>query len=266
MYNCIELNREFATKQDLYVAIVKYAAKIIQLKKANVYKSLDKGQLSFNLPLKTNGAEKVGFEIKEGFIYPIINTTKFLDSHLDVHLDDLWKRSLQHNVGKIFYVSDHSLKPKDVIAWSDDVKAFTDTVPWKSLGKDFAGNTQALVFEIEQAKIDNASALKVIAEKRPVQNSVRMRYIDIVLALNSDVKRDKEFKDNYEEILPLIANKDFAEEMGYFWGIKEAAIHKEGSMVLFGSNEVTPILYEPEKSTQEDPPEGTHKNNLLNLI
>lgn len=267
MIKCIELNREFATKHEMFNAIIKNAAKIIELKKANVYKSLDKGQLSYSNQIKLDDATKFDFELKDNFIYPVINTTKFLDSHLDVHLDDLFKKSIKDNIGKIFYVADHSLKTTDVIAWSEDVDVFTENIKWKSIGQNFEGKTQALIYGIPKAKIVNDNAKNVIEEKRPVQNSVRMRYIDIVLAVNSDAKKDEEYKKNYDEILPLIANKDFAEEMGYFWGVKQAAIHKEGSMVLFGSNEATPIIYEPEKSTQNEPPEGTQTNNLmLNFI
>ena len=45
-------------------------------------------------------------------------------------------------------------------------------------------------------------------------------------------------------------------ERGYYWTVSEAKIFKEGSMVLAGSNDLTPMLLS--KSTP--PPLGTDKN------
>ena len=62
-----------------------------------------------------------------------------------------------------------------------------------------------------------------------------------------------------------IANKEVAIEQGYFWGVEELKIHKEGSLVVAGgSNDATSIYSkdieadiitsttEPLKSTQID--------------
>lgn len=67
---------------------------------------------------------------------------------------------------------------------------------------------------------------------------------------------NKEYKEEYEAwqtYYPMIANKEVADEEGFFFAILEAKIFKEGSMVLAGSNDITPTLYdfEPEKSTHE---------------
>ena len=49
-----------------------------------------------------------------------------------------------------------------------------------------------------------------------------------------------------------IANKAQAIEQGYFWVVTEAKISQEGSMVLRGSNDATPILTS-ENKTQSNP-------------
>jgi hypothetical protein len=62
---------------------------------------------------------------------------------------------------------------------------------------------------------------------------------------------------NFYKYLAVIANKQAALDAGYFWAVAQAKIVKEGSAVLFGSNEATPILYTDPASTsqkQEDSP------------
>lgn len=263
MIYCIELNREFETKEDMFKALFASKDNIIKLKKAAIQKSADKGHMS-NTYLKVDTIKD--FEVKEDYIYPVINTTKYIDSHLDVHLDGLWSKSLNENKGQLLYVNDHSLKVADVIAWSEDVNAFTKDIPWKSIGKDFEGNTQALIYEIAKDKIVNAQAKQIIESKRPVQNSVRMQYVKIELAVNSNAKEYQTEKKAWDNYINQVANKEVAKDNGYMWLIKEAKIEKEGSMVLFGSNDATPIIQEPLKSTPGEPLKDTRKNNMLNLM
>ena len=65
----------------------------------------------------------------------------------------------------------------------------------------------------------------------------------------------------------MIANKEEADRVGYFWAVTEAKIVKEGSMVLFGSNSVTPLLQkdiEPDAPTQEkEAATSTSKGSLF---
>ena len=80
-----------------------------------------------------------------------------------------------------------------------------------------------------------------------------MQYVKIDLGVNSenpDYKAEKAF---YDKHIGKIANKEQVAIDGYFFGVSEAKIYKEGSLVLFGSNSVTPVLHasEPTKATHE---------------
>lgn len=234
--------KEFASKQELFAALRLNAEKIIALKKADIHKSFYKGYPGDGFLLKDfDEASKVGPHMKEGFVYPIINTTRYVDSHDDCHLDGIWDTSAKQQEGKIYYVSDHELKIESIIAWPEDVKIMVKTIPWSFVGKNYEGNTQALIYEIDKTKIVNTTAKQIINEKRPVQNSVRMQYVNIKLAMNSDRKEDVEYKQEYDKHISTIANKEVAEEKGYFFPVYEAKIIKEGSMVVFGSNDATAI-------------------------
>lgn len=251
-------NRVFKTQQEAFEALKENEERLIGLKCSRVMKSIDKLEgfsiMPFLDPTKMDDSYKAEPWMKSGYHYPIINTTKYLDSHRDVHFDGLWKRSLKINVGKLYYAEAHSLKIRDIIAWPENVKSFTKIIPWNALGRNYKGETEALVFEIKDEHITHKDARMVIDEKREMQNSVRMQYVKVRLAVDSDSRDWKENKELYDERIDLIANKEEVEKFGYFWAVDEAKIFKEGSMVIAGSNDVTPIFYDnedPEKSTPQ---------------
>jgi len=82
----------------------------------------------------------------------IINTTKLMDSHSDVHIDQLWNKSLKENKDN-YLCNQHDFSFEGIL--SDNVKAFVKQMTWKELGFDFEGNTQALVFDSVLDKADN---------------------------------------------------------------------------------------------------------------
>jgi len=264
MIKCLELDREFSTKHEMFKALLANEKNIIELKKAAILKSADKGQLSTFKLFKVTEETKSLLQLKEGYIYPVINTTKYLDSHGDVHLDGIWNKSIKEQQGHLFYAADHELKTTSIIAWPNDVNAMIKDVPWSFVGKDFEGTTQALIYEIKSDVIEHSDAKNIIDKKRPVQNSVRMQYVKVRLAINDTAKEFSENKAYFDSVIETIANKDTAIESGYFWGIEEAKIVKEGSMVIYGSNDATPIRYTEaaEKGTPaNEPPISTQTEN-----
>ena len=265
-------NRVFKSLDHAFEALKENEDKLISLKCSQVFKSIDKLDGFSVTPFldKSIVSNKASLSwIKEGNLYPIINTTKYFDSHGDVHFDGLWGRSIKANKGKLYYVESHSLKIADIIAWPENVKAFTEQIPWSMVGKSYKGNTEALIYEIPKSSIDHAGALKVMNEKREMQNSVRMQYVKLKLALNSESSDWKENKELYDERIDMIANKDVVEEQGYFWAVDEAKIFKEGSMVIAGSNDATANIYEePAKGTSSklEPATGTSKTEYLRSL
>ena len=271
MIFCKELNKSFATKQEMFLALKENKDKIIGLKKAAIKDSEpvlffpreDKESVKSFDPAKT---------VSTGdFIYPIINTTNWLDSHGDVHLDGIWDNSLKDQQGKVHYLINHELKIGSVIAYPADVEAYAQTLNWSDLGKDVGGTTQALIFKVKLTDKANADAANAIKDGVPLQNSVRMQYVKMDLAVDSNEKGMEAEYANFYKYLPLIANKEDATSMGYFWAVTEAKIIKEGSAVLAGSNPMTPIFYtDPAGAGQKEQhsPVGTRKvkSNFHHLI
>lgn len=265
-------DKVFSTKEELFTALRENCAKIIAVKRANIYKSIDKGDADCGFLTKTNTSTKGSFEMKDEHIYPIINTTKYMDSHSDVHFDGIWNKSAKEQQGKIFYVADHQTKIDSIIAWPEDVNIMVKSVPWGFVGKDFEGETEALIYEIPKAKLVNATAKAIIEEKRPVQNSVRMMYVKINLGINSTAKEDVEYKKYFDSKIDSISNKIVVLEQGYFWGVEEAKIITEGSMVLRGSNDATPIKENSDKGsdavkdTSDEPSNDIRVNDFYQAL
>lgn len=243
---CRELNKEFPSKEEMFTALKENVDRIKALKKATIKES---DPIGFEMKIvKADGsvekAEGDNVEVKNGdTIYPIINTTNILDSHGDVHLDGIWDNSVKDQQGKVHYAVNHKLEIGTIVSFPDEVVMSVQSMPWSDLKQPYQGNTQALVFAAKVTDASNKDAKKMIKAKKPVQNSVRMQYVDMDLCMDSNSKGMEQERMNYYMHLPKIVNSDQAKEQGYFWAVKQAKIVKEGSMVLAGSNPATPISY-----------------------
>lgn len=215
-------------------------------------------------------AEDIPVDTTKLKIRAIINTTGLFDSHKDVHIPGIWKKSLSES--KIFYlVNQHAFNYDGIL--TDDVKASVQTYTWAELGfKKIEGETQALVFD---AVMDlDSPYMKDSPENRKIfylyragkvrNHSVGMRYVKDFFCINSDSYPDE--KENWDKYYKYVANKEEADNYNYFFAVTEAKII-EGSAVVRGSNWVTPTLtteevknipIEADKSiTSEDEPSKT---------
>ena len=268
MIKCAELNRVFDTKKEMFKALKSNKDHIISLKKGAV-----KNSDGFPYTAQNNLHQTKSIEgLEKGFIYPVINTTKYMDSHHDVHFDGIWNKSIKEQQGNVYYLVNHQLEIGKVIAYPENVEMMIKEIEWKDLGKNYSGTTQALIFKTKIFDYSNKDAAYVIENRLKAENSIRMQYVKMNLAINDESKEFKEEKAYYDKHINTISNKEMAEELGYFWGIEEAKIYKEGSMVLLGSNDATPIIYEAdEKSLHEEEAAGnalqeSRKQFLQNLI
>lgn len=195
----------------------------------------------------------------------IINTTNWMDSHQDVHIPGLWKKSLAENK-KIMHLQEHNMSFDHIISSGDDLRVSTKKVTWKSLGYDYEGSTEALIFDSDVRKSRNEYMYDQYLKGYVDNHSVWMRYIKIVLCVNEpdNTAWGAEFE-AWEKYIPEVVNKDHAEEIGHFWAVLEAKTI-EGSAVPMGSNIITPTLSvtskgEPLKNTRTkaEPAQATQK-------
>jgi hypothetical protein len=201
--------------------------------------------------LRSATASKTIKGLVDGFVYPVINTTNFMDSHNDVHIDGIWDKSIVEKAGQVHYTTDHEIKISNIIAYPQDVDMMIRETSFKELGYDINGTTQALMFKVNSKDFINNDAVNIIERKMPIQHSVSMIYGDMALCVKSEDKELKEENDNFKQYIDKVANKDYANSQGFFWAQKEASIGNEGSMVALGSNSITPMLYKSEPATKE---------------
>jgi hypothetical protein len=262
MIHCKELNRDFSSKNEMFKALKENKEQILTFKKAQVYKSCKKGAA---VPISLSLTETKGIDgLEDGFIYPVISNTYFMDYHKDVHITNSMNRTAKQQQGKIHYVVNHQLEIGKIIAYPKDVEMSIKDVQWKDLGADYEGTTQALMFKTNVFDYSNEDGAKAIKTKQKVQGSIRMQYLDMDMALNSDDPDFKEEKIQYDKHIDKIVNRKEVEEDGYFYPVYELKIVDEGSMVVLGSNSITEIQY-PSGSSKQDTHTGPSEQDTQRI-
>ena len=263
---------DFDSKKEMFKFLVKNKNKIIASKKAQM-KCAD--AFSFGIfPVNKSGETlKANTPVKEDVdtltAKVVINTTNVMDSHDDVHIKGLWKKSLSENKD-IFHDQEHKHSFDSTISDYEDLKAYVQDFTFKELGQNYEGETQALIFDSTLRKERNKFMFEQYKQGRVRNHSVGMRYIKIDLAVN-----DKDYKEEFKtwnKYIDTIANKEDVEMQGYFFAVLEAKAI-EGSAVKIGSNTITPTLennkFEPLEDTQktiQEPLKDTLKASELKEI
>lgn len=191
----------------------------------------------------------------------VINTTNIIDSHMDCHFPSIWKKSLQETK-QLLLLQEHDMEFEKIIAdsLSDDFKAYTKTLTFNELGYDYNGFTEALIFDVQIKKEVNEFMFNLYLKNRVNQHSVGMRYVKIFMCVDSTEPMYSSEKANWDKYYPLVANKDVADTKGYFWAVTEAKVI-EGSAVVKGSNECTPVMEIETEKTNIEPLDNTQELN-----
>jgi hypothetical protein len=231
------------TKNELFKYLKENKSTIIQEKKS-ANKKCD--VVSYQMPVvskKDYESKEVAMttdNIETGYVLLkfVGNTTNLMDSHMDVHIPKLWNKTLSDNQ-YFLHLQEHEMEFDKVI--DNKMKCSVKNVSWASLGAPYDGVTQALFGE-SLAPVDRNEYMVEQYKKGYVTNhSVGMRYKNIVMCVNSEEKYYAEEKANWDKYYSMIANKEVADENGYFFAVLEAELI-EISAVVRGSNTITPTI------------------------
>lgn len=263
------MKKEFANKEEYQKYIAENNDELLSVKKMETkhadcvisYSSFDRVEEVEKSEEQTE-SNKITVKV-------VINTTNLYDSHGDVHIDGLWKKSLQEK-RKIYLLQEHKAAFDSVI--SRNVKAYTEQKTFKELGYKFNSSTQALIFDAEIKREDNPYMFEQYRKGYVDNHSVGMRYVTLFTCINSEEKWAEEYKKNWDKYIQYVANPEEI-QWGVFYAVTEAKLI-EGSAVLFGSNYATPTIEvqeskskEPEKSTRteqkNEPIQITYFNAML---
>ena len=261
MIKCNVLNKEFATKDEMFAELRKSKKQLIDFKTSQIYKSCEKDNSIYARPIDVSKYSETnkGIQGDENFYYVAVNSTGILDSHGDLHVKGIWNKSIKEQQGKNYLVLDHKMEVANTVVKKEYIETFAMELPFNVVGKNYDGNGEFLIYKFPKDKVINSIAKEWLESGDAIESSVRMQYVKVNLAMNSTNKEDSEEKATYDNNINLVANKSDFEEIDYFFVVKEAANKGESSLVLAGSNHVTGVIeieekQEPLKSTIDNEP------------
>jgi len=239
---------EFTNKSDLFDYLISNKNDMINLAKSTVKYADSFGLSNFETTVTKDfnsgtNPDDSDTEIKRTIIG---NTYNWMDSHDDVHLDNVFAVSIDQKRGTQQHLHDHVYQLMAKVGVPYNI--YEGNIAWTKLGVNKAGYTTALFMDSTIKRALNQSIFDQYKAGEIQQHSVGMQYSKIFLAVN-DPERKEEYA-VWNQYRPLIGNGSKADEKGYFWAVKEAKLI-EISCVIAGSNELTPTL-DPNKFSQEE--------------
>jgi len=245
-------DKTYSTKEELFADLKDNLELIIDKKRTEVYESYKKGQATNLKPIdvsKFDVEQQKALKLDDNYFYFVFNTTRILDSHEDVHIDGLWKKTIQEKQFKNYVVTDHELEVLNTVVRKEYVEIFTAKIPFSLIGKSYNGNTEALIYKFPKDKVQIPIVKEWLESGDALEGSVRMKYIKYVFCIDSNNPEDEEFKSNYDKYIDYIANKEDFEYIPYFFAVLEASNERESSVLIDASNKATGKLKE---NTQAD--------------
>lgn len=266
--------KEFTSKEAVVAYVKENLTQILDFKKSVEQKSCEKGVAVICKSLsgiKLEIADKV-IKTDDNYYYVVANTTRILDNHDDLHVNGIWNKTVKDQQGRNYLVDTHELTIGSTIVRKEHIEMFVAKVTFRSLGIDYDGSTQVLVYKFRKDRVIDSKAKEWLESGDAIQASVRMQYVDIIFALDSNAPEDAKAKANYDLYYPEIANKGDFDYIPYFFIIKEAKNVRESSLVPFGSNAITGNLIksiEPSNDTHNrdvKPSVDTKRQEQANIL
>ncbi|WP_156907020.1 hypothetical protein [Epilithonimonas caeni] len=187
----------------------------------------------------------------------IINATNILDSHRDLHIPGLWKKSLTEK--KLIYLcKEHNLTFEGII--SDEITAYTQNYTFAELGyPEYEGSAECLVFDAIIRKSRNEYMYDQYKQGFVRNHSIRMEYVKEYFCMRESFAEGEasytDYIDHWNKYAPMCANQDDLDSVNWFYAVVEAKIKDEGSAVVKGSCFTTPTI-ELSDDDDEDIEEG----------
>lgn len=188
----------------------------------------------------------------------VINTTNIIDSHLDLHMPDIWNKTVKDNPYS-HHLKQHEQKFESVI--SNKAKSYNEETNFNKLGLNIDFKTVANInhFTLDRNKMP--FMFDAYKNGEVMQHSIGMMYVNLSIAYYDE--DDQKEMDFFNQMKAHAVNPEVADNYGYFWVVYEAK-KREGSAVVFGSNSITPTLfvknYNPstdKNKNKSEPPTGT---------
>lgn len=187
----------------------------------------------------------------------VANACWFMDSQFDVLVDDSAKTTIKQRKPLIKHIRDHEYKLAAEVGDVADI--YLQDVALTDLGLKEKGKTQCVIFETDIRKDYDKIIFDKYRTGKINQHSIGLQYIKIELALKDE--EDEKEMDFWNKYYAKIINKELADQYGFFFVVQEYKL-LENSCVLFGSNELTPVL---EVSQSKAEPDSTTEAPVITM-
>lgn len=246
---------EFKEQKELIAYLIKNKLELIDLKKSAIKEADSFGGFISTSNLVSKAVDNSQDTSDTIYRTLVGNTYNWMDSHDDVHLNNVFGQSIKDRNGRIWHRHDHVNQLTAKVGKFSNV--YEQVVNWTDLGINKVGQTMALLADSAIKRNYNQLIFDSYKDNEIDQHSVGMQYVKIQLAVNNP--DDKEEFETWNKYIGLLGNQEKALEKGYFWAVKEAKLI-EISCVTEGSNELTG-MYNPSKdSVNIDPPLSSQKS------
>lgn len=253
----------FADKSAAFAYLRKNADGIIKQKKSLPIKSdiFEYGCLPVNEKsrIKTDGSMLGPDEIE---VNAIANLSGWCDSYMDVMIKDNWNKTISDK-SIVYHLKNHDYCTDCIVGKSPELYTKMFDMEYFGITSDIK-KAQALMMRSIVPKEYDSKTYLLYRDDQIKQHSIGLRYIQIVLCLDSTLDEDAVYKKNWDKYYPIVINKDVVDTYHYFFAVIESQI-LENSCVLFGANENTGVYSTskkkgaadeaPENDDEETPPD-----------
>lgn len=215
------------------------AEKMASIKQTTGYSSFQEVKISTEKSAGENDEDNLTLDIAA-------NTCMYIDDQFDALAVGGATKSINENLsrGMIYFLKNHGRRTDDIVG---DVLEAT----YKKVRMTIGGmekDVDALVVKGCARRRRDEKTFELYKDRLIKQHSIGIQYVKLSLAINDplDTEHYKTWQATYDQIL----NKDVADELGFYWYVTEFKFY-EVSAVLWGSNDLTPVI-EPLQSTQEN--------------
>jgi len=180
--------------------------------------------------VKEDGSPLVEGEIE---VNAIANLSGWCDSYMDVMIKDNWNKTISDK-SIVYPLKNHVYTTDSIIGKNAELYTKNFDLSYFGITSDVQ-KAQALMMRFICVKEYDKKTYLLYKDNQIKQHSIGLRYITIVLCLDSELEEDKDYKKNWNKYYPSVINKEKVDVYGYFFAVVESQI-LENSCVLFGAN------------------------------
>lgn len=238
-----------ATKAEAYAYLRANEKQIIAQKKSLPIKSdvMEWGCLPVNTKstIKEDGSPLGVDEIE---VNVIANLSGWCDSYMDVMIKDNWNKTITDKA-ITYHLKNHDYATDSIVGKDPNFYTKMFDLSYFALNSDVTRAQALMQRSIVPKEYDHKTYL-LYRDNQIKQHSIGLRYIQIVLCLDSELDEDKDYKKMWDKYYPIVINKDKVDLYGYFFAVIESQI-LENSCVLFGANKNTGVYSTSSKAADE---------------